>query len=297
MPNWLGVLSEIQEEAKQSPLDRVRKKYLKNTQEHTQRNLIAYYSGWLQKPGSFGFSELNDKDKDAFMLTIHGLERTKGLDLILHTPGGDLAATESLVDYLKSMFGTDIRAIIPQLSMSAGTLIALSCKEIVMGKHSNLGPIDPQFGGIPAQEVINEWNKAKTEVQANPNLIHLWRVIIEKYHPTFLAQCKNAIDWSKNLAEDYLKSNMLASTQNKIAGVLNVFSDHTEQKSHARHISIEKCKAAGLTIVDLESDSDLQDFVLTLHHAFMHTFSNSAAVKIVENHLGVAYVESLGVAK
>lgn len=32
------------------------------------------------------------------MTTIHGLDRTKGLDLVLHTPGGDLAATESLVE-------------------------------------------------------------------------------------------------------------------------------------------------------------------------------------------------------
>ena len=48
------------------------------------------------------------------MLTINKLDRTKGLDLILHTPGGDIAATESLVDYLYSMYGKDIRVIVPQ---------------------------------------------------------------------------------------------------------------------------------------------------------------------------------------
>ena len=37
------------------------------------------------------------------MSVIHKMERKKGLDLILHTPGGDVAATESLVDYLKEM--------------------------------------------------------------------------------------------------------------------------------------------------------------------------------------------------
>ena len=42
------------------------------------------------------------------------------------------------------MFGTDIRAIVPQLALSAGTMVALACKEIIMGKHSSLGPIDPQ---------------------------------------------------------------------------------------------------------------------------------------------------------
>lgn len=79
------------------------------------------------------------------MSVIHKLDRSRGLDLILHTPGGDMAATESLVDYLRSMFGTDVRAIIPQLAMSGGTIMALSCNKIIMGKESSIGPIDPQL--------------------------------------------------------------------------------------------------------------------------------------------------------
>jgi len=43
----------------------------------------------------------------------------------------------------------------------------------------------------------------------------------------------------------------------------------------------------------LEADSKLQDLTLTTHHAFMHTFSNSGALKIIENHHGVAYIEHL----
>jgi hypothetical protein len=37
-------------------------------------------------------------------------------------------------------------------------------------------------------------------------------------------------------------------------------------------------------------DNDLQDLVLTVHHAYMHTFSAAPAAKIVENHLGHAVV-------
>ena len=43
----------------------------------------------------------------------------------------------------------------------------------------------------------------------------------------------------------------------------------------------------------METDDDLQDLILTVHHSFMHTFSHSAATEIVENHMGVAYIESL----
>ncbi|MHB1126932.1 MAG: hypothetical protein ACYC2T_08230 [Bacillota bacterium] len=53
------------------------------------------------------------------------MDRSKGLDLILHTPGGEIAATESLVDYLRSMFGSDIRAIVPQIAMSCGLWVSI----------------------------------------------------------------------------------------------------------------------------------------------------------------------------
>lgn len=143
MPNWNEVLLEIQKEQQNNPesnpLDTVRRRYLKKIQEITGRNVIAYYSGWLQKPDAPD-TAVNDKDKSGFMLTIHRLDKNLGLDLILHTPGGDIAATESLVDYLYSIFGKNIRVVVPQISMSAGTMIALSAKEVLMGKHSNWGP-------------------------------------------------------------------------------------------------------------------------------------------------------------
>src|SRR5579871_3678960 len=128
--------------------------------------------------------------KMVFMATIHELDRDKGLDLILHTPGGDTAATESLVDYLRSMFGTNIRAIVPQLAMSAGTMIALSCNEIIMGKHSSLGPIDPQIGSVPAHGIIEEAAHAIQEVKANPSLAPLYQMVFSKYTPTLIGEAQ-----------------------------------------------------------------------------------------------------------
>lgn len=295
MPNWKEVLDEIQTEAKKgtpNALDVIRRKYLLEIHKKTGRNVIAYYSGWLQRGNAIDVI-VNDKDKNAFMVNIHKLDRTKGLDLILHTPGGDLAATESIVDYLNQMFGNNVRAIIPQISMSAGTMIALSCKEILMGKQSNLGPIDPQMGGVACQAVLDEFEKAKSDIKTNPQAAPLWQVIISKYHPTFLGACQSSIEWSEKLASDWLTRNMCNGDDNKTKKILKEFSDHKTNKSHARHISKEKCKEIGVSIVDMEADNILQDLILTVHHSFMHTFSHSTATKIVENHLGVAYVEAL----
>ncbi len=294
MPTLKEVIEQIQRESTHNPqaLDTVRRRYLSQVVAKTGRNVIAYYSGWLQRPTAAEVIN-NDKDKNAFMVNIHKLDRTKGLDVILHTPGGDLAATESIVDYLYSMFGKNIRAIIPQISMSAGTMIALSCKEIMMGKQSNLGPIDPQMGGIPCKGVLDEFEQAKNDIKANPASAPLWQVIVSKYHPTFLGACQHAIDWSEKLALEWMKRNMFEGDEAKAKKILKEIGDHKSNKSHSRHLSIDKCKEIGLTISDMESDNELQDLILTVHHAFMHTFANSQTTKIVENQLGTAYVEML----
>ena len=108
MPNWSEVLNEIGEAdaylRSQSAPDRVRRKYLKSLFELTGRNVIAYYSGWLSKPGIEGV-HINDEDKNGFMMAVHELDRSIGLDLILHTPGGELHATESIIHYLHQMYG------------------------------------------------------------------------------------------------------------------------------------------------------------------------------------------------
>mgnify|MGYP003633537779 CR=1 FL=1 len=294
MPNWNEVIAEIHLEQKKNPhlnpLDTVRRKYLKRISEISGRNTIAYYSGWLQKPQVAG-TAVGDKDKSGFMLAINKLDRTKGLDLILHTPGGDIAATESLVDYLFSMYGNDIRVIVPQISMSAGTMIAFASKEIIMGKHSNLGPIDPQMGGLACQAVLNEFEQAKIDIKQNPQSAALWQVIISKYHPTLLGACKQAIEWSEKMVFEWLKNNMCKGDEVKVKKIVDTFSNHTEQKSHSRHVSKKECEDVGLNITALEDDQDFQDAVLTTHHAFMYTFSSTFSVKIIENHEGIAYVE------
>ena len=297
MPSWTQVLEELQGYKRVDALDFVRRKYLKEFSDSTGRNVIAYYSGWLQKPGS-GNAELSDDDKNGFMATIHGLDRNKGLDLILHTPGGNIAATESLVDYLRKMFGNDIRAIIPQLAMSAGTMIACACDCIIMGKQSSIGPIDPQFNGIACHGVLSEFRHAIEEITKDPNSIPIWQVIISKYHPTFLGDCENAIRWSSEIVKGWLMSGMLRNDPGRESiaeRIVSSLNNHEDTKTHSRHLPLDDAKILGLKIMSIEDDfnGEFQDRVLTIHHAYMHTFSNSTAIKIVENQNGIAVVAHL----
>ena len=246
--------------------------------EKTQRNTIAYYSGWLSKPSNILNLEIVDEDKNGFMMAIHNLDRKKGLDLIIHTPGGNIAATESIVDYLRRMFPNDIRAIVPQIAMSSGTMLACACNSILMSKHSNLGPIDPQFGPYPAHGVIQEFERAYQEIKEDPAKADVWRPILSQYPPTFLSKCENAVAWSEDFVEGNLRDHMLKGQPNsaKLAkSIVKNLSDYTNNKSHSRHIHFDDCKKIGLNVSLLEDDTELQDLVLTVHHCYMHALMNT----------------------
>jgi ATP-dependent protease ClpP protease subunit len=291
MPSWHEILHELTETG--STHDVIRRKYLNNLFNKTKRNIIVYYSGWLQKLG-FPGTEVNDNDKNGFMTVIHKMDKSLGLDLILHTPGGDTAATESLIDYLRSMFGSNIRAIVPQLAMSAGTMIACACKEIIMGKQSSLGPIDPQFKGTPAHGIVEEFFRAYDEIKKDSAKIPVWQPIIAKYPPAFVGECEKAILWSNEIVTECLKTGMLENendVDNKIQKIIEELGDHSLTKSHARHLAYDKCKEIGLKVALLEDDQDLQDLVLSVHHSCMHTLSATPAYKIIENQNGVAFIE------
>lgn len=294
MPNWNDVLKEIQLEGSKSPLDTVRRKYLTSLFEYTGRNVIAYYSGFLSKPGIM-LLDINDEDMNGLMMAVHRLDRSKGLDLILHTPGGSIASTESIVRYLHLMFRKDFRVIVPQIAMSAGTMIACACREILLGKQSSLGPIDPQLRGIPAQGVIDEFKQALEAYKTDRDSLVIWQQIIQQYRPTFLGQCKQAIEWTRTFVTDQLKSVMFdgdPEAQLKADRIVDALSDTGQHKAHERHIPAAQCLDMGLRVRMLEDDNQLQDLVLTIHHCFMQTLMNSPAFKIIENHLGTAFIKN-----
>ncbi|MCZ0933101.1 MAG: ATP-dependent Clp protease proteolytic subunit [Oligoflexia bacterium] len=293
MPSWNTILKEIQTEPKTDPFLNVRQRYINQLFKRRGGNVIAYYSGWLQKSNIRGV-EINDNDKNFFMAVIHGLERNKGLDLILHTPGGEVAATESLIDYLTTMFNFDIEVFVPQIAMSAGTMIACASKQIHMGKQSNLGPIDPQIGGLPAGAILDEFEQAAKEIKKQPEKIPLWQVIVSKYHPSLILSCENAIEWSKDIVKRYLKAVMFSdASEEYISEIVDNLSDHNQMKAHSKHIGLKEAQKIGLKINPLESDNELQDIVLTIHHTYMHTLNSTPAIKIVENHIGVGQIQSL----
>ena len=255
---------------------------------------MVYYSGWLQKPKVGANYSISDEDKNGFMACCPKKgSRERGLDLILHTPGGRVDATESLIDYLYELYEGNIRAFVPQLAMSGGTLIAVSCKEIWMGNQSSIGPVDPQINGVAAQSYIAEFEKACKEVEERPGIFPMWQAIVGKLPPGFLLDCQNAIDWSNDILKKSLRRGMLSGDKDadeKIQKIQKLLGDQDFSKAHARHITRGQAMDYGLNVRSLESDDKLQDLVLSLHHLLCLTFEQTTAVKIFANDKGAAYI-------
>lgn len=261
--------------------------YLCEVHETTKRNVISYYSGFLSHPGVRN-SSICDSDLYLIMDVINGMnEKKKGLDLILHTPGGATAATEQIIKYLYAIFDDNIRVIVPQMAMSAGSMISLSCKDIIMGKQSCLGPFDPQYGGVACQSVLKEFDQAVDDIKARPQSKDLWQKIIQ-YGPTFLYSCKQSIEMTKEMMTKFLKKHY---DDECVRRIMDKFCDNDKSKEHSRHISKDEALDVGLNVIDLEGDQNLQNAVLNFHHANMIAFENTPLIKIVANHLGVRNIE------
>lgn len=227
------------------------------------------------------------------MSVLHGMKR-KELDLILHSPGGSIESAEQIVLYLRSKYD-HIRAIIPQNAMSAATMIACACDTIIMGNHSAIGPIDPQVtfptpnGAFtaPAQAILDEFEKAKSEIIADPRTAILWIEKLRAYPHGFLNLCQTTIDLAQEKVEQWLNTYMFKNaTQKNGKGIATWLGTANLHKTHGHPINIVEAKSHGLNVEQLEKDQRLQELVLSSFHSTIVTFGVSNCVKLVENQNG-----------
>lgn len=287
-------------EMRNTAQDIVRRKYLKELAEYTGRDTLLYCTAY-STPQANGVPSnvlsIIPDDMQGFMTAIHGLHNEE-LDIIIHSPGGSVEAVEQIINYLRSKY-KHIRAIIPQSAMSAATMLACACDEILMGRHSAIGPIDPQLtmpvqNGIPftapAHSIISEFEQAKAEITANPSVAPLWIPKLCSLPSGILDICSKTIQLAKNRVTLWLESYMFkndSDKHNKAAQIAEWLGTYSNHLTHGRPISYAIAKSQGLVVTPLEDDQNLQEKVLTVYHAAIVTIETTNCVKIIENHNGI----------
>lgn len=92
------------------------------------------------------------------------------IDIVLHTPGGLVLATEQIAEAIRK-HPAKVTVFIPHYAMSGGTMLALSADEIVMDGNAVLGPVDPQLGQYPAVSILQAVARKDTNLVKDETLI------------------------------------------------------------------------------------------------------------------------------
>jgi ATP-dependent protease ClpP protease subunit len=310
LPGWGEILTEWQGSISQTlpggDLDGIRDRYIQRLHQLQGRAVIVYSSGWLAGRTSNDISVQGD-DVHSMMEVCRDVDEDE-LDLIITSPGGAAQAAEQIVEYLRTQFGY-IRCFVPMQAKSAATMIALGCDEVVVGNHSELGPIDPQITlqtpegprGGPAHAILRDFRRAQEQTSADINLLAAWTPILRSYVGGLVEYCTQQVNLSIDVVTGWLERHMLTHEDMGLADdevrhakaveIANYFGSeeaYDRHRTHERPIRLRELEQVGVRVRRLgNDDEDLQDTVLSIYHATDITFTvNPGVVKIVENHLG-----------
>ncbi|MGO6740490.1 hypothetical protein ACC732_28400 [Rhizobium ruizarguesonis] len=247
----------------QSPLFWVQQKdrYLRqiliaDIEEMTGRRLVVYFANRFRNDTFINAGDI------PYMAELLGDLNGAPADLLLETGGGETDATEAIVSLLQST-APDLRVIVPNAAKSNGTVICLAAREILMGSTSELGPIDPSVGGMPASIGIEP-----AVAQQNYALHRL---------------AMYAIMQTKKLATSLLKNGMLAGkTDQEVSNVVEALSTKNVFHSHGSVVDHREAKDLGLAVSYLTDDNELWKRLWLLHCMYAQDITAANHLKIFE---------------
>ncbi len=299
MPSWSELLVSLKKQKVPNWLDKKLYEYLNAiSKRRGHATVIFYASAFLQKTNE-GIS-ITREDINGFMNALYKASTDKGLVLILHTPGGDPNAVESIVEYLHSKFNK-IEVVVPYLAMSGGAMISLASDLLILGRQSQLGPIDPQFrfeDKVHSARAIQEgFAKAREDIKEDTRLAHLWAPILQNMGPSLVLEAEKALAYSKELVVGWLNKRMLKDQKDEnerkrqadtIAAYFNAENtpEHGQIHTHGQRIGAEQLKRLGVKLQTLEADQDLQSEVLAAYHLMTLIFETTASLKFIASNQG-----------
>ena len=149
------IIASLQPVIRQKMLEAARVRLLRSIEEKRGSRVISliHRQETLALLGFPVARYIDINDSEAVLRAIKLTDPDVPIDMILHTPGGLVLASEQIARAL-CRHRAKVTVLVPHYAMSGGTLVALSADEIVMDENAVLGPVDPQLGQYPAVSIL-----------------------------------------------------------------------------------------------------------------------------------------------
>lgn len=233
-----------------------------------------------------------------------------GLFLVLYTPGGDQMYAYRTMKYLDNLYkNKPIYVIVPDMAMSAGTLMALGADKIYMFPDSCMGPLDPQkphpendtmISTLDIRDAISTiaaQTAAATRIILQDNLevgmpktlaiklatdsaVKLFQPITSKIDPYHLNESVRVSELNSMYGARLL---MMRMTKENPSKAISISSDLTNNYMfHGYAITLDEALSKGLTVENLSNLSEwtqIEKNYQKTQNITINSISSSSVVK------------------
>jgi len=231
-------------------------------------------------------------DSDANMLegVLQESDLSRGLCLIVSSPGGSGVAAERIITMCRAYSGTgEYWALVPSRAKSAATMVCMGSSKIIMGPSSELGPIDPQWGPtdngmmLSVTNIVRTYEELFERAVGTDGNIEPFLQQLTNYDEREVEEFRSAIALADDIAVRALMAGMMTGADyEEIKSKIDVFRSPERTLSHGRPIYHAEAAQCGLNVELADVKSALWKTAYELQIR-LDSFVSSEAAKAIEN--------------
>lgn len=236
----------------------------------------------------------------------------KNVFVIIETDGGSIETAERIADLLRHHWKGEVSFVIPNYSMSAGTILVMSGDHIFMDYYSILGPIDPQVKRagtnkwVPALGYLDKYKALIDSSNKGTLSAAELTFLIEKFDPAELHQFEQARDLSIDLLKKWLvkykfknwkktatknKNVTLSMKEKRASDIARLLNDTKKWKTHGRGLSIEVVRNELFLVVEDFGANDALNKAIRSYYRLLQDYmmrrGHSLVIQTPENYFAV----------
>jgi len=264
-----------------------RKLLFVSLEKELQRPVITFFTSFVHPV------MIEDADADMLEGVLRKTDLSKGLALIISSPGGNGLAAERIINICRSYSGSkDYFAMVPGKAKSAATMICLGASKIIMGSSSELGPIDPQITLTEDNKVkrfsvfnlVESYNELFSKAVKEKGNLQPYLQQLANYDEREIKEMKSAMALSEDIAIRTLSSGMMkGKSETEIKKRIEIFLTPKRTKTHGRPIYREEAsECCCLNIESVDVKSNFWELAYELYYR-TNNYVSSSVTKCIES--------------